>query len=219
MKKTALIGIALIASALLSGCETNPALTEQLAKMTQSVKTGPAPASTPVANAVTTVPTAQNTTQNTANPIKSGGSTGLIGKTVTPKALPKNSDTRLTDYGNDYFDCGGSVLDGLGDNMLLTVMRKGLKTKCGGSKAVIAIMKSSNNNKTFEILDTVDVSVAKDYELSTSGCIGAQLAISKLEDVRMFTKHTHAWTIAGNKFVPVMNLKPIKCENRGFGAD
>lgn len=215
MKKTALIGVALLATALLAGCESNPALNESLAKLMAPQKT----AAEPTVGHVAAAPIAPTAAQDSASLSKAAGPTGLIGKKVTPKALPKNTDTRNMEYGNDYFACGGAPLEGGGPDMSIVTMRKGIRSQCNANKDVAAIVKSSNNNKTIEFFDTVDLSWPKGYLISMMGCTGAQLAITKDENVAVYTKHLRAWNVVGNKFVPVTNLKSVKCVNESFGMD
>lgn len=215
MKKTALIGVALLATALLAGCESNPALNASLAKLMAPQKT----AAEPTVGHVAAAPIAPTAAQDSASLSKAGGPTGLIGKKVTPKALPKNSDTRNMEYGNDYFACGGASWEGAGPDIAIVIMRKGLRSKCNDYKEVAAIVKSSNNNNTFEFLDTVDLTWVKGYLISTMGCTGASIAITKDENVPVYTKHIRAWNVVGNKFVPVTNLKSVKCVNESFGMD
>lgn len=145
--------------------------------------------------------------------------TGLVGKKITPPTLPKGSDTRQIAYGNDYFACGGGMVGFANSNMSITILRKGIKTKCQSGKFPLAITRSSNNNTTQEFTDVVEVVVPKGYELSIANCSGsgAQLAVSKLENKAVLTNHLKAWTIVDNKFAAITNTTNVKCENLSYG--
>jgi hypothetical protein len=142
-------------------------------------------------------------------------STGLVGQTITPKPLPPMTDIRKLEYANGYFDCGGSML---ANGLSITTLRKGAKTSCEKGTLVYALTKSSNNNKTHEFLDTVDVTMRKGEGVLYSDCEGADVVLTKAVDVEVYTKHIKAWKIAGNKFVPMTDLKNIRCKNGGWGV-
>ncbi len=145
--------------------------------------------------------------------------TGLVGKAITPKALPKGANSNLTDYGNDYFSCGGAVIGDRTANLGLTILRKGIKTKCdnvGDSKLTLALERSSSDNKTIEFLDTVKIDVPKGYDLMLSACQGADVAISKMNGKEFYTEHKAAWRVVGTKLVPVADLKTVKCADPAF---
>lgn len=149
-----------------------------------------------------------------------GDPTGLVGKTVTPLALPKDSNSNKTAYGNDYFDCGGSMLDGVGPQIGVTRLRKGAKITCQATmgKQIIALTRSSNQNKSHEFLDVMEINVPKGYEFATWGCTGAKMAVSKNDRYATHsTKLVQAWDVVNFKFVPVTNLKAVKCENPSYG--
>lgn len=143
--------------------------------------------------------------------------TGLVGKKITPPTLPKGSDTRQIAYGNDYFDCGGAIFGAASSNMSISILRKGMKTKCAAGKFPLAITKGSNNNATHEFTDVIEVIVPKGYELSVANCRGAELAISKTENKSVLTNHIKAWSIVDNKFSAITNTTNVKCENLSYG--
>lgn len=146
-----------------------------------------------------------------------GDPTGLVGKKITPSTPPKGSDTRQRAYGNDYFDCGGAMVGAANSNISISILRKGMKTKCQVGKFPLAITRHSNNNTTHEFTDIIEVIVPKGYELSVANCRGAQLAISKLENKSVLTNHIKAWSIVDNKFSAITNTTNVKCENLSYG--
>ena len=153
-----------------------------------------------------------------ALPGANSGSSWLINKIITPPAIPKNSDTSMITYGQDYYDCGGAMHDNGKSDLSITFLRKGRKTSCRTKNLVMALTRSSNNNKTHEFLDVIDIKIPKGYELSSSNCTNAVVAISKFEDVEFFKKHINAWIVQDNKFVSLANLKNVSCENMGYGV-
>lgn len=82
---------------------------------------------------------------------------------------------------------------------------------------VYALTKASNNNKTVAFLDTVDITKGKGEDVLLSDCEGASMVLTKGVDVEVYTKHIKAWKIADNKFVPMTDLKGIRCKNGGWG--
>ena len=81
-----------------------------------------------------------------------------------------------------------------------------------------AITKVSNNGKTVEFLDTIDVTKRKGEDVLYNDCEGADVTLTKSEDVEVFTKHLKAWKIVGNKFVQMPTTKGVRCRNGGWGA-
>lgn len=216
MKKTALNGVMLLATVWLSGCETNPTLSADLERLMAPKKTPP----TSTVSQVAVIPSSnsvQQTSEHSSD--KNLDLTGLVGKTLTPKTMPKNSDNFMMEYGNGYFDCGGSAWTSADlENKSLIFMRKGLKTKCGGPNYIAAIVRYSNNGKKIEFFNTMDFLLPRGYLVVKTGCIGAAFAIAKDEDVAIYTKFSNAWIITGNQFIPVKNLNSVKCENVGYGV-
>lgn len=146
--------------------------------------------------------------------------TGLVGKTVTPPARPKDSDASLRTYGNDYYDCSGGMIGGAKSDISISILRKGVKTSCVPTpgKKPVALMRHSNSNKSYEFLDAMEVNVPKGFELLVGVCTGADLAVSKTErSAQYYTKHAQAWKVVDSKLVLVDNLKAVKCENEGYG--
>ena len=168
---------------------------------------------TRAANGITSPAT---TTSGSAGGVN-GDPTGLVGKKITPPILPKGTDTRQIAYGNDYFDCGGAMVGAANLNTSISILRKGVTTKCEAGKIPLAITRHSNNNATYEFTDILEVIVPKGYELSISNCRGAQLAISKLENKSVLTNHIKAWSIVDNKFFAITNTTNVKCENQSYG--
>lgn len=149
-----------------------------------------------------------------------GDPTGLVGKTVMLPALPKNSDSNLRTYGNDYYACGGSMVGDAKSDISISVLRKGIKDTCGTSsgKKIVALTRHLNGNKSLEFLDAMEFTVPKTHDLVTSDCTGASMAVSKVErNSARWTSHLQAWDIVNFKFVPVANLKAVNCENIGYG--
>lgn len=216
-----------ISATFLSGCETNPSINNVAVKIAEAVfktnsEINPITSSTVPAVSVATnqaKPTNIDTgpkvpaQQQTVN-IRKDDPTGLIGKVITPPTLPKNSDIQMMYYGNNYYSCGGAVYEG---NIHIEHMRKGIKTKCIGNTMILALTRSSNNNKTYEFLDAIEVLIPKGYELKYGNCKGGAIALSKFEDVKDLTKHLKAWKIENNSFMPITNLKTVSCENEGYG--
>ena len=142
-------------------------------------------------------------------------STGLVGQSITLKPLPPMTSTEKIEYANGYFDCGGGLLL---KGLAITVLRKGAKASCAKGDLVYALTKSSNSNKTWQFLDTIDVPKRKGEDVLYSDCTGADVVLTKSIDVQVFTQHIKAWKIADNKFVPVTNLKGVRCQNPGWGV-
>lgn len=145
-----------------------------------------------------------------------GDPTGLVGKTVTPA----NSDSINKAFGNDYYLCGGAMVNGMGPNIGILTIRKGEKTSCQITvgKQTVALTRISNEAKSYEFLDVLEINVPKGYEFTASGCTGAKMAVSKNErDATHLTKHMQAWDVVNFKLVPITNLKAVKCENMGYG--
>lgn len=170
--------------------------------------------------AIQTLSHAAPAVQATPTGAVTGDPTGLVGKTVTPPALPKNTDSNKTAYGNDYYACGGSMVGDAKSDISISILRKGIKDTCQTSsgKKIVALTLHLNGNKSMEFLDAMELTVPKSHELVTSDCKGASMAVSKIErDSARWTKHMQAWDIVNNKFVPVANLKAVNCENIGYG--
>lgn len=142
-------------------------------------------------------------------------STGLVGQTITPKPLPPMTDISKTEYANGYFDCGGGLV---ANGLSVTAPRKGMKASCQTGNVVYALTRISNNGKTMEFLDTIDVTLRKGMAVFYNDCKGADVTLTKVEDVEFFAKHVKAWKIADNKFVPMANTAGVKCANAGCGA-
>ena len=144
--------------------------------------------------------------------------TGLVGKTITPKALPKGTDVMLKTFGNDYYSCGGERVDGFGEGGGYSILRKGVRSSCTNGKIVVALTRITNNGATTEFLDTITVEWPKGYALATSACKGADVVLTKAEDKQVRTKHLSAWKVESGHFVALPNLTGIKCENESYGV-
>ena len=146
--------------------------------------------------------------------------TGLVGKTITPPALPAGSDTSRISYGNDYYNCGGSMLPGEGHRLGISSIRKGIKTTCknGAGRKTLALTEGGGNGDAIKFWDVIEVTVPKGYLIADADCQGAKMVVTKYTETRMFTRHLQAWEVVNKKFVPVTNLKAVKCENPSFGV-
>ena len=245
MKKTVLLGVTLIA-ALLVGCETNPALTEQFNKTKQTTAGAPVgvpagaqtptstPTPSPVAKTASKVVSPQ--VHSSSSKTVDGGPTGLIGKIIALKNVSNRFDASkarddtpniYTEYGNDYFPCFGdqvgakSMNHDLKSTLGIEFLRKGMKTKCNGTKVALYVLTKTNvNNKTVEILDVfTPFDAPKGYTEVSMQCEGAIFAIAKRAKTEYLTTITKAWKIEDGKFAPVTNLSSVKCANPEFSWD
>jgi hypothetical protein len=245
MQKSVLMGVTLIA-ALLAGCETNPALTQQINKTIQTMAGAPpgvsAPSSAltststtaPVTKTATMAPSSQD--HYSPNTAADGGPAGLIGKVITLKNISNRFDSSKprddtpninTEYGNDYYPCFGEQVDAksmhsdIKSYIGIEFLRKGIKTKCNGLKIPLyALTKTNANNKTVEILDVLTAFDApKGYIQVDMKCEGAIFAIAKRMKTEYLTTIIKAWKIENSKFSPVTNLSSVKCGNPDFYYD
>ncbi len=142
-------------------------------------------------------------------------SLALVGKVFTPQPVPASGDATHSEFGDGYFECGGSVRED--GQTHFTLLRKGFKAKCYKGNGTIALTRPSNGNKQHEVLDALDVKY-RAKEVIHYDCTGAAVVISKEKDVEILTEHLAAWKIVNNKFVPITDLKPIRCSNQSYGV-
>jgi len=146
----------------------------------------------------------------------SGGSAFFIGKTIKPSEVPKNTDISKASYGNDYYYCGGASIKDQA-TLSITFLRKGVKTDCLSQKQTVSITEPSSDNKSHTFFDSMDIAVPKGYALMNDDCTGGQVVITKMDNKEFHTGTLRAWNIVDKKFVPVADLKSIKCMNQSFG--
>lgn len=147
-----------------------------------------------------------------SNTGKTSDITGLVGKTVTPPPLAKGANGYQTSFTNDYFDCGSEPNSWRNGNTELILLRKGMRSKCTGPHLVAAIVITSNDRKSFQFLETVEINIPKDYQLVMGECNGASLAITKFSRTSIYSnRHLKAWQIVGNHFSTVLNTATVRC--------
>ncbi len=139
--------------------------------------------------------------------------TGMVGKSYIPHPVPASGNAELAEFGNDYFECGGTVRE---DGTHFAVLRKGVKAKCYSGKGIVALTRPRTGTEEHEVLDTIDIEYRK-KETVGFGCAGADVAISKAKDVEIYTEHVAAWKLIDNKFVPVKDLRTVRCTNQAYG--
>lgn len=239
MKRLSFVMLALPALGALHGCiGTMPMAqtsgTQQQAVSSSTVVPGPASSSSP--HAVNAPSQLLRSPSSTApSPAASPGGqkvsasatdttktdkTGLVGRILVPTPLPKNTDMRLQHVGNDYYQCGGALLGNGSSSLAVGILRKGLKSSCTAGNLVLTLERrvASGNREGIEILDAVQVTLAKGQDVSLSDCEGATIAISKYEDKQFYTKHVKAWNVLNNRFAELTDTRKVRCANPGYGA-
>lgn len=168
-------------------------------------------------------------TENRTNTIKHSGSginsklitpdrrvesTGLLGKTLSPKKkFSKNWNGELP-YFNNYASFPGNGVVGIPDktNIIMLVPEKANK-----KKAIFAYVKENDSSSYF--VDVLEVDVPKGYTAQYWGCTVGHIGLFKnaTSESSPYSSPIKAWSVVDERFRSILNFSKMQCEDVSIG--